>query len=307
MRAALEFATDPIDPSRFSQAVQEFVNAQPSLGAWLLIDAALLDSNRLESALNRTGWPHVNALATTPLAAYGARGPQLLEIPKNDAMPAEGVRRLASIGSGAPAFSWLVSNQSLEQLQACFGYLAQARQDDLKLHCRMSDTRVLPSLLATLSEPQTQRVAQVVSQWQWLNRDGTIGNWLAPPLDDSVADTNDHLELDASQFASLLDAAEADGIFAQLLETVSQLVPRSGRALFHRQLRRTLEIATGLHVAGNPDRLQFVVLSLTCGEDFYKHPILADTWQAVAQGTSLTALMKNWSEDLWNVLESRTQ
>jgi hypothetical protein len=307
MRAALEFATDPIDPSRFSQAVQEFVNVQPSLRAWLLIDAALLDSDRLESVLNRSGWPYVNALATTPLAAYGAHGPQLLEMPRDDAMLAEGVRRLASIGPGAPAFSWLASNQPIAQLQTCFGYLAQARQDGLKLHCRMSDTRVLPSLLATLSEAQTRRAAQTIGQWQWFDRDGTIGKWLAPALDDGVADTADHLELDALQFASLLDAAEADGIFAQLLETVSQLVPRTGRALFHRQLQRTLEIATSLHVAGNPDRLQFVVLSLTCGEDFYKHPDLAGTWQAVAQGTSLTALMKDWSDDLWNVLENRTQ
>lgn len=122
----------------------------------------------------------------------------------------------------------------------------------------MGDTRVLPSLLATLSDSQTRRAAQAIGQWQWFNRDGTIGNWLAPALDDGVADTADHLELDALQFASLLDAAEAeaeaeaDGIFAQLLETVSQLVPRTGRALFHRQLQRTLEIATGLHVAGNP-------------------------------------------------------
>ena len=47
------------------------------------------------------------------------------------------------------------------------------------------------------------------------------------------------------------------------------LEPR--QALFHRQFRRTPEIATGVHVADNPHRLQFV-LSLTCGEDFYKHP-----------------------------------
>ncbi|WP_167330563.1 hypothetical protein [Variovorax paradoxus] len=49
------------------------------------------------------------------------------------------------------------------------------------------------------------------------------------------------------------------------------------------------------------------MLSLTCGEYFYKHPDLADTWQAVAQGTSLAAMMKNWSDDLWNALENRTQ
>lgn len=307
MSAALEFATDPIDPSRLAQAVQELAIVQPSLRAWLLIDAALLNSERLESALHRNGWSYANALATTPLAAYGAQGPQLLEIPRGDDVLAEGVQRLASIGPGAPAFSWLVSRQPIEQLQACFGYLAQARQDGLKLHCRMSDTRVLPALLATLSGSQARRVAQAIAQWQWFDRDGTTGNWLAPALEEGAVDTGDHLELDTLQFASLLDAAEADGIFAQLLETVSQLVPQTSRSLFHRQLQRALEIATSLHVTGNPDRLQFVVLSLTCGEDFYKRPALSDTWRAVAQGARLTALMKDWSDDLWNTLEDRTR
>ncbi|QNK67115.1 DUF4123 domain-containing protein [Variovorax sp. PAMC26660] len=307
MSAALEFATDPIDPSSLAQAVQELTVAQPSLRAWLLIDAALLEPERLASALRRNEWTYVGALATTPLAAYGTQGPQLLEIPLDDDVAAEGIRRLVSIGPEAPAFSWLVSNQPIKNLQACFGYLAQARQDGLKLHCRMSDTRVLPALLATLSGSQTGRVAQTIAQWQWFDRDGTIVDWLAPVSEDGISDTGDHLELDALQFSSLINAAEADGIFAQLLETVAQLVPRTGRALFHRQLQGTLGHATDLGVTGNPDRLQFVVLSLTCGEDFYKHPALSDTWQSVAQGASLTALMKDWSDVLWNALENRTQ
>lgn len=307
MSAQLEFATDPIDPFRYSQAVQEFAEVQSSSRVWLLVDAALLDPDRLDSAIRRSGWRCFNALANTPLAAYGAHGPQLLEAPAGHLMLAEGVRRLASAGPTAPAFSWLASNQPVEQLQACLGYLAQARQDGLKLHCRMSDTRVLPTLLATLSAPQARRVAKAIDHWQWLDRDGLPRDWHAPPSDEGEADMDAHLELGAMQFASLLDAAEADGIFAQLLETVSRLVPRADRAAFHRQLQGILDTATGLKITGSVDRLQFVVLSLGCGDDFYKHPALSPTWEAAAVGTSLTTLMKDWSDDLWNALESRTQ
>ncbi|MES2248237.1 MAG: DUF4123 domain-containing protein [Pseudomonadota bacterium] len=304
----MEFATDPIDPLHLAHAVQAMADAQPSsLGLWLLVDAALLDPARLASVLRRNGWSHVNALANTPLEAYGAQGPQLLELPRDDdEVRAEGLRRLATIDPAAPAFSWLASSHSVAHLQACFGYLAQARHDGLKLHCRMGDVRVLPTLLATLSVPQTQRVAQAIAQWQWFDRSGaSVGNWQAAAEAEGATDARDHLELDATQFATLLDASEADGIFAQLLETVSQLVPHSGRAAFHQRLQRALEVATRLHVAGNPDRLQFVVLSLTCDDDFYQHPDLSDTWKAVAQGTSLSGLMKGWSDELWKALEGK--
>ena len=303
----MEFATDPIDPVRLAHAVQAMADARPaSLGLWLLVDAALLDPARLASVLRRNGWPHVNALANTPLEAYGAQGPQLLELPPDDEVRAEGLRRLATIDPAAPAFSWLASSHSVAHLQACFGYLAQARHDGLKLHCRMGDVRVLPTLLAALTEPQTRRVAQAIAQWQWLDRSGAVvGNWLASTKEESAADAGDHLELDASQFATLLDASEADGIFAQLLETVSQLVPQTGRAAFHQRLQRALDVASRLHVAGNPDRLQFMVLSLTCGDNFYQHPDLSDTWKAVAQGTSLSSLMKGWSDELWKALEGK--
>lgn len=307
MSVALEFATDPIDPLHLAHAVQAMVDAQPSsVGLWLLVDAALLDPARLASVLRRNEWSHVNALANTPLEAYGARGPQLLELPLDDEVRTEGLRRLATIDPAAPAFSWIASSHAAADLQACFGYLAQARHDGLKLHCRMGDVRVLPTLLATLAVPQARRVAQAISQWQWFDRSGAVvGNWLAADGKDDVADARDHLELDASQFATLLDASEADGIFAQLLETVSQLVPQTDRAAFHQRLQRALAVATRLHVAGNPDRLQFVVLSLTCGDDFYQHPDLSDTWKTVAQGSSLSGLMKGWSDALWKALEGK--
>lgn len=54
-----------------------------------------------------------------------------------------------------------------------------------------------------------------------------------------------------------------------------------------------------------PDRLQFAVLSVYCGEDFYRSPALAATWHEVAQGANLKELMKAWSPEIWKALEPR--
>ncbi len=306
MNAPPEFATNPVERSSMTQAAGWLAAVQAPSRPWLLIDAALLDVEALSSALRRSAWTGINALATTPLAAYGPQAPQLIPLPEDASAIAEGLRRSIFRNPNAPAFSWFASAEPVKHLQALFGYLAQVRHDGMKLYGRWADTRVLPALLAALSAPQAQRVAQAISQWQWFDRSGRIDAWASPDPDPQLqeADPGPHLELNAGQFASILDAAEADGLFLQLLETVPQLVPKTGRAQFHRHLEAVLTAATELHVTGNPDRLQFVVLSLTCGDGFHKHPDLVVTWAAVReQQASLTALMKHWSDELWTALE----
>lgn len=307
MSPILDFATDPVPTDNLAQVAQSMAAAGSRMQAWLLIDAALVEPNRLASAIHRSGWQAVNALESTPLAGYGARAPQLVQVFGDSNVISANVRRINLISPDAPALSWIFSEKSVDQIQACAGYLAQAEHDGLRLHCRIADTRVLPALLSSLSGAQSRRVGQCVSQWHWLCRDGSIDSWCAPVAGEGEGvDQRDHIELDSGQFASLLDVAEADAIFAQLLETVSQLVPRHNRSLFHARLQRQLHAATRLNVFGNSDRLQFVVLSLTCGDQFHQHPDLAKTWQAVTKGASLVDQMKGWTTVIWDALEWRS-
>lgn len=304
MSSKPEFATNAVEASSVTEAAEWLAAAQPPLRPWLLADAALLDVKNLASALRRSAWKSINALATTPLAIYGDQAPQLILLPQDFSAIVEGLNRCIVNNPDAPAFSWFASAEPVEHLQALSGYLAQVRHDGLKLYGRWADTRVLPALLASLSEPQAQRVSQIIGRWQWFNRSGLVEDWVHPEPQLHNADCGDHLELSANQFASILDAAEADGVFLQLLETVSQLVPRTGRAEFHARLQRQLQAASGLHIVGSPDRLQFVVLSLTCGDHFHADPDLLETWVAVRdKRASLSALMKNWSDELWEKLQ----
>jgi len=173
------------------------------------------------------------------------------------------------------------------------------------LHCRIADTRVLRTLLASLKSPQALRVGQAIETWQWFNRYASIESRALPLEPVAHADPEPHLKIDASQFATLLDASEADSLFLQLLDMAPELVPKAARAEFHDRLRAVLATASTLNVIGTTDRLQFVVLSLTCGNTFHRHDDLAETWRAVREEqASLSELMQSWNEALWASLEA---
>jgi len=106
----------------------------------------------------------------------------------------------------------------------------------------------------------------------------------------------------------MLDASEANSIFMLLLQSTPELVAEHQRGAFHAKLSSYLGTATTMRVAQLPDRLQFVVLSLTCGANFYQHPDLDSTWIAVReQGASLAELMKSWSDELWATIERKQE
>lgn len=111
------------------------------------------------------------------------------------------------------------------------------------------------------------------------------------------------LEFDARQFGAVLDASEPDTIFSAFLETTPELIVDRRRSDLYRTLTQSLARATELQVTQAPDRLQFAVLSVYCGEDFHRLPALAEMWNEVVQGASLKELMKAWTPEIWSALE----
>jgi Domain of unknown function (DUF4123) len=303
----MQFACDPIEAQAIAQAAH-WLSERSEAASWLLADAALIDGKRLAAILKSLGWSAMNAFASSPLSAFGDQAPQLISLPRETTVVQQGFARLVAIDSSAPALSGLKSIAPATELQRLFAYLAQARVDgDFDVHCRVADTRVLPSLLRAISPVQERRIAAVIAGWQWFGRDGGIQRWspsVGGAAGDQAADTMDRLNLTGKQFASMLDASEADGIFTLLLDKTPEVVPDRQRGQFHAQLRRHLATATALAVTQPPDRLQFVVLSLTCGEDFHRNAGLQSTWQAVRERSArLAELMESWSDDLWDSLQ----
>lgn len=114
------------------------------------------------------------------------------------------------------------------------------------------------------------------------------------------ADAQDQLQLSDAQFQRRMALGEPDIMFTLLMDKTSELEPGSGRGAFRARLQRILATASQLTVAQTPDRLQFVVLSLACGENFHAHPGLQATWRNIRErGAQLEQAMGSWSEDLW--------
>lgn len=300
------FLFDPIPPASIEAMAQALLAPPPPHQSWLLVDGALVEPQHLQPALRFLGWASHHALEFTPLVAYGERGLLLVALPQEAEKLTSGLQRLIGTAPSAPAWSCFASTQPLPVLQQCFAYLAQAQHDLLKVHCRVADIRVLPVLLAQLSDAQRQRITTSITHWHWFHREeGGLQTWKAPSPMHEAVDPLPHLQINDSQFAAMLDAAEPDGIFLQLQEVLPALVPKQHRGRFYSSLLRILQTATQLQLQGNPDRLQFVVLSLGFGEHFHKHPQLQDTWKAVQQGQSFTALKNAWSDALWDTLEQK--
>jgi hypothetical protein len=302
----MKFARNPSNDETVLELLAAM--AQPLEARWLLIDPALLDGQRLKQLLTMTGWPTHNTLAGSPMEAFGDKAPQLVSLPGDTEEAHAVVRRLIALNPVASAFSLVTARADLSQLQQLFGYLAQARIDgDLQVHCRFADTRVLPHLLAALAAPQLARVSNEIEQWAWTDHLGQAASWSAKGVAaDAVApDVSPHLELDARQFSTMLDASEPDTVFSLLVDNTPELVPAQDLGDFRDRLSTILERATARRLAAPNDRWQFAVLALSCKDAFDDHPGLQATWQAVAKGATLVDQMKLWDDELWAQLETR--
>ncbi|HBK45384.1 MAG TPA: hypothetical protein DDZ67_02895 [Xanthomonadaceae bacterium] len=303
MNTSLDFACDRPDPAQRS-ALEAAVGA--TRPTWALLDLALLDAVAVHHRMQRNGWKNYNAYAGSSLAAFAEHAAWLVALEAEPRAQAAQVQSLLAWTAGSSALSFLYTAAQPAQLQSLAGYLAKITLEDRRqpLHCRFADTRVLPSLLLHLDAAQQMRVQATIDDWGWVDRHAAYVRW-QPRAATVAADTAGHLRLTAAQFRALRAASDADAIFTLLLEQTPSLVPAEHRGQFHSRLCGFLQTADTYRVRDIESRLQFVVLSLTCGEDFHRLPGLAGTWAGVLAGDyTLAERMPLWENRLWNQLES---
>jgi Domain of unknown function (DUF4123) len=305
----MDFARNPAGTTVLRDWV-ETVDSSRGAPLWLLADTALLNGTRFRELISSLRWAVSNVLQGSLLEAFGAHAPHLVALPTETNSVIAGLERIVSLDPLSPAFSLIKSAASRTQLSRLTDYLAQARIDgDLLVHCRFADARVLPQLLQGLSVEQRSRVSVDITAWSWLDHLGTIQNWNAgdgATPDSAEPDSSPHLELDKSQFGAMLDASEPDTTFSLLMDNTPELVPSHGRGQFRDHLSQILARASMRCLVAPNDRLQFVILSLGCGDAFHDHRALQATWLAIAQrGATLVDEMKGWSDELWDQLQNR--
>lgn len=298
-----DFAIDHLDAvARAALAAR--IGAEPT-PAWVFADLALVDAAAFHARLRRRSWPAFNAYASSNLSAFEEQGVWLLPLEPTTERASAQIQDLLAWTDGAPVLSWLYTAAEQAALQGLASYLAQIKLEDraAPLHCRFADTRVLPELLQALDPAQRARVAQLIQRWGWIGRNGEIRHWQSEP--DAAADEAEHLRLSAAQFRRIRAAAEPDAIFALLLEQTPSLVPARDRGQFHAHLCAILATADRYHVYDLESRLQFVVLSLSCGEDFHHLPCLQELWADLALGKyRMVDRMQLWGDDVWDQLEA---
>lgn len=275
---------------------------------WALVDTALLPHTRITSLARQANVPLINAFSQSDLKAFGDSAPHMMRLPADGGAAGDLVQALLKQAGSATAVSLMKCSAIQSELLDLFSYLGKTSIEARRtpIHCRFADTRVLASLLPVLTTKQRQRVGAVVAQWCWTGRQGEPVVWMADAVGAGNVDDRATLRLSIEQFRAMQRMAEPDLIFAMLAQKTPEIVPDHGRGGFHATLQRILRTADGLEVKQPRDRLQFVVLALTCGEDFYLLPELQEVWHNVAKyDESLLDLMQNWSDDLWQRLETR--
>lgn len=300
------FAYDPAADGAGSDLLN-WMQAQPQAPYWALVDVELLGAAPFKAAARRHHWAPVNALANTPLQAFGEVAPHLIALGDTPQERQAQIAQLLTLAAGTPALSFLRSAYPAQALQLLFGYLAKAQVQGRAraVHLRFADSRILPGLLQTLAPSQQRRVADIVQDWRGCDRYGHVQGWLA--LHEAVPaaqmDTAPHLHLCPEQLAALLTQAEADAVFYQLTQQHPELLPQQQRAAFHQRLATCLSTASEMNLSTEQDRWLFVLLSLNYGNEFYRCPALAPTWDVIGeQGVSLQEQTQEWSTETLQAL-----
>ena len=241
--------------------------------------------------------------------SFGQHAPHVLALPDGPVQLRDVLERFLKLDPRAPAFSVLESDAELSQLTKLFGYLALATVEcDLQAHCRFADTRVLPHLLSCLLPVQSALTSQMVQRWHWADHLSVPQMWQRRTGDNEsplALGAAPNLELNNDQFSVMLAASEPDTVFYLLLDNTPELVPKTERGNFRDQLQRILGVASKFKLTTPNDRLQFSILSLSCGEDFQARAVLTPTWRAIAAGGStLEAEMKKWTDAVWDDIQS---
>lgn len=290
----------------FTEALTAWLRAprDDDCRCFAIADMSILDASVLRS-LERLAAPNIAVLEGSRYAAYDELGPRLIPLGTPDAATIE---RFIGTTVGLPALSFVelhAPNNTPDR--SGLVWLADAKTSDgLQLYCRFTDTRVLPSVLRVLDCAQAARLGQSVRRWAWLGRDGKF-QWrdFTGASADKISGGNSAMEFSDRQFATLMQAAECDLLYQQILEVSPELIPNSSPFEIFGRLEALLNLARGYGITEAPDQLQFITIAWSSSERFHELDSLSATWRATGSGSmSFSVAVTEWSEGHWDEIES---
>ncbi len=283
------------------------------MSLWFLIDGVMLESNEL-AQLAKTAKYSKSLLSNTQYNIDDEDvGPWLMQAPDNEAEQAPWLINLIACCSGLPALSIIISQHNIEEIEATLTNLITAHTTDKQIfYCRFADARVIPVLTKTLTKTQINTTLGTIKHWYYVNRSGNFeaAIYIASDtckeksLDPYALYSPSPLLLNEQQFDNMLEASEVDNMFGLLCDMSADLIPENARGIFYARLERILKLAKVKSINDISDQLQFIILALTYGDNFYQHKMLQDTWNKINnQSAKFGKLAEDWPDEIWQALE----
>jgi hypothetical protein len=181
-------------------------------------------------------------------------------------------------------------------------YLVAMTHDTVEWPVRWGDTRVLPALLAALTESQRSHFLGPVSRWWAPARDGALLRWYGNAEHPAPAGF-EKLPLSDEVFTNLVDAAEADSVLSRLYDSQPDLFYADSPAECHSRIERHLEVASASGIQAAPARYHFGALALILIDGFVLHPAMAELLHRTRQGADYNREVAALPDEFWLAVE----
>lgn len=166
-----------------------------------------------------------------------------------------GLVRVLGQCNGWPMVHCIQTDESPASLAARLGGWCAVEADGQRFNLRFPDTRRLPGICAALTSAQRQELFGPARNWRFVGRDGRWADLdlsrvaQFPSARAAVSPSFGCPQLDATQFASMLDDGEADAVLAVLQERGNDWPGRHSEVYFAVNAALALARRAGLNHA----------------------------------------------------------
>lgn len=242
----------------------------------------------------------------TRLAGLRAVAPMLLGLPDEPEKQATWLSELAEVCCAKPMLSLIYSAIPARALAKHYRpYLLVRTADSLEWPVRWADTRILPTLLASMTLAERKHFLAPLHAWLYVDRTGAICDWRGEASTNPETAQFDCWPLNDARFSQLVGDAEADAVIAALHDTQPDLFDRQEPAAVHACVDKHLAIASQNGVEGAGPRRHFAMLALTLKEDFAAHPAMQALLERTREGASYAAEVAALPAEFWQQTERK--
>lgn len=242
----------------------------------------------------------------TRLAGLKAVAPHLIRLPAELEKQAAWLKELADACSGKPMLSLLYSAIPAQALAAHFRpYLLARTEDSLEWPVRWGDTRVLPTLLATMTAAEREHFLAPIHDWLCIDRTGEVLNWPGVGSQNPASVDFDCWPLDDARFSHLVEEAEADAVIGALYDTQPDLFDMQEPAANYACVKKHLAIASQNGIEGVGARRHFAMLALMLNDEFTEHPAMQRVLKAIREGADYAAEVAVLPAEFWRQTERK--